>query len=353
MGWTARALAIAVSLTACGDGGDGERTDASGIADATVTDAVPGPDATPPPGAIVRLTPDRFLAPAGEQVTVSWAAELATSCVVTTSGGDSQSGTSGSLVVTVDELTRVVASCDPPGDASLAAISLAPQCEGEAVFDALQFFNGMIVDGQGVQVTIPDDVCVVVTGSVGVFNPAPSDVVARLKTVGGQIFYQKAGLNGLDFVSLESVGRLLLDYQNGHFLPEVAGVDDTYMAFPGLLSITDPDDKQVHVASGRIDLRALGELAILINSYSHPMLYHYPRAIDLADGATIGSVWLSGTEMTSVPVVIGEPAGVTGDVTIRDNALLPHAAAVALVEALGGAQGVVTICNNLDDDPCP
>jgi hypothetical protein len=317
-----------------------------------VIDADPGPDATPPPGAIVRLTPDRFVAPAGEQVTVSWAAEMATSCVVTTSLGDSRSGTSGSLVVTVDELTRVVAICDPPGDASLAAISLAPECQGEVVFDALQFFNGMIIDAEGTAVTVPDDVCIAVTDFVGVFSPAPPDVIARLKTVGGQLFFQKAGLNGLDFVSLESVGRLLLDYQNGHFPPDVAGVDDTYMAFPRLLAITDPN-KEVHVASGRIDLRALGELALGIRSYPDPVLHHYPRAIDLADGATIDRVWLTGTEMTSVPMVIGDPEVVTGDVTIRDNDLLPHAAALALLESLGGAEGVITICNNLDDDPCP
>lgn len=351
MGAIRGVLAVTGSmLVACGDdGGSSPGTiDAAPLpTDATV-------DAAAGRGAIVRMTADAHVVAAGTDVTVRWTSEGATACAVRTSTGRSATGTSGELIVRVDDLARAVVSCEPPGRASVAAIGLARRCVGELVVGNVSIVGEQFF-GIG-DTVVPPDACLVATGNLTVSAAAPA-IAARVRRVGGIFFDMKAGANALDLVALESVGKLGLDYQNGRFgLDDVAGVsglaglDRSFQAFPSLTAITG-DNQGVRAATGRLDLRATDRFGLSIGAYLD--LGHEPEVIELRDGTTLLGVDLGGTELARTPMLLGRPAGVEGDVTIRDNRALPHAEAMALVAALGPIGGTVLVCNNLDDDPCP
>ena len=77
------------------------------------------------------------------------------------------------------------------------------------------------------------------------------------------------------------------------------------------------------------------------------------EVIEILDGTTLASFSLRGTLGAAPPRLVGQPAGVTGDVELKDNTLMLHADLEAFAQSLGPVSGVTTICGNLDDAPCP
>lgn len=338
--------AMAAVLVACSGDSPGTADATGGAVDAAV-------DAAPGPGAIVSMSADAYLVPAGTDVTVSWSSRGATACTVRTSSGSTATGTSGQLAVRVDHWSRAVVSCEPAGRASVSAVGLARRCTGDLVLTNLSIVGDQLL-GIG-DTVVPPDACLVVDQLT--LSRAAPDATTRVRRVGNVLFDMTAGANGLDLVALESAGSLLLDYQNGHFSLEQAagitglpGLDRTYLAFPHLSEVTNPT-RWVRVASGRIDLRGLDAFRLAVATYQTPA--HEPEVIEVRDGTTLLEVYFASTVATRAPMILGQFAGVTGDVTIRDNPALPHAEAMAFLAALGPVAGTTLVCNNLDDAPCP
>ena len=182
-----------------------------------------------------------------------------------------------------------------------------------------------------------------VEGNAIIEGPVP-DVSVRVVSISGDAFFFHGAETGLDWVALEHVGSLTLDYQNGIFLPEGTQIPFPYVAFPVLKQVDAP---LVLLHSGRADLRALVG--------AHPYIVGGAvDALELADGGVLAGFTLTASPAAQPPLLLGGlPAGVAGDVSITNNAALPEAAAKAFVASLGSIAGTVVVCGNLDGESCP
>ncbi len=309
-------------------------------ADSTDPDA-DSADTSPPVPALVWLEPPGATGPPGSIVSLAWKSDGASACVARLDGAVVGEGASGTVAVEVKGVRRVVVSCEPAGAGSLAAGSVAPTCVGETTLQGLSGSADNVTDGLGQPVPLGES-CLVVEGDAMTAGLDPV-FAARITAITGQLFLFHGGDNGLDFVALESVGRLLPDYQNGAYPPNVEGVEMEYLSFPALVSA---GGFPVLLHGGRASFPKLEAAGF----YSVGSV----ETFDLLPTTPLVSFDYRKSDLATAPRFVGAPlAGVVGDVTIRDNPALPQTEVDAVVTALGPIGGALLICGNQEQTVCP